>query len=358
MSKKHSEPLDEDFLDTDKSIPGQSYVCLSFVSPDKVLTKKDEFFFHWYQQQRLNHYRETFNKTITEIVDKTLDNAVDISQVVQLKKKMDKMFKEDAVEFGDFKEKWEDYKFRDHKEVNSKFDEMNDFQTSVRGVKVRGVYDTYREAEVRAKVLQRMDQTFDVFVGQIGYWLPWDPDSNNVENQEYLNNDLNRLVKEYKDNEVKKDIFYQEQTRERKKDAGTVTQRLRKKLDAKKKAEEEAKKEKEQVRKGDVERISEENKEDNQEEEKITITEGEIEKLLETEVNEEQQNSSNIVIDDENDNSNDTSGVQFKVGDDNSNEISFTEAAQSLEAPDPWMQRKLEQREDNQEDNQEEKQEQ
>ena len=40
MSTKRDEPLDEDFLDTDKSIPGQSYVCMSFVSPDKVLTKK------------------------------------------------------------------------------------------------------------------------------------------------------------------------------------------------------------------------------------------------------------------------------------------------------------------------------
>lgn len=335
MSRHHNEPLDEDFLDTDKSVPGQNYVCLSFVSPDKVLNRKEEFYFHWYQQQRLTHYRETFKTLATEIVDKTINNTVDISQVVQLKKKIDKMFKEDTLEFKEFKEKWEDFKFRDQKEVNNKFDEMNDFQTSVRGVKVRGVYDTYREAEVRAKVLQRMDQTFDVFVGQVGYWLPWDPDSNNVENQEYLNNDLNRLVKEYKENEVKKDIFYQEQTRERKKDAGAVAQRLRKKLDAKKRAEDEEKRQKENVRTEDATRLNEAKKQED-DNDKITITEGEIEKLLESEVNENVETSENVSTNEE------TSGVHFNVGDQNSKEVSFTDATQSLDAPDPWMQRKLE----------------
>jgi hypothetical protein len=41
-------------------------------------------------------------------------------------------------------------------------------------LKVRGVYDTLREAQVRAKVLQRRDPNFNVFLGQVGYWLPWD----------------------------------------------------------------------------------------------------------------------------------------------------------------------------------------
>ena len=35
------------------------------------------------------------------------------------------------------------------------YDEMNEFRTSVRGLKVRGVYDSRREAEVRAKTIQK-----------------------------------------------------------------------------------------------------------------------------------------------------------------------------------------------------------
>ena len=88
----------------------------------------------------------------------------------------------------------------------------------MRGIKVRGVYESLKEAEVRAKVLQRTDQSFHVFVGQVGYWLPWDPQADHVEDEEYLEEELNNLMKEYKKNEVSRDIFYEEQKREKLKD--------------------------------------------------------------------------------------------------------------------------------------------
>merc|ERR1712093_15519 len=102
---------------------------------------------------------------------------------------MEAIFKDNLVTSEKFKEIYEDFKFKEYKNIDSEFDNSNNFKTSVRGVKVRCVYESYREAEVRAKILQRMDQTFDVFVGQVGYWLPWDPDTNKIENQEYLNDD-------------------------------------------------------------------------------------------------------------------------------------------------------------------------
>ena len=61
-----------------------------------------------------------------------------------------------------------------------------------------------------------MDNSFHVYVGQVGYWLPWDPNPNNIEEQEYLNKDLNRLNKEYNKNQTKRDMFYEEQKREKK----------------------------------------------------------------------------------------------------------------------------------------------
>ena len=35
----------EDFLEVDKPIPGQNYVCLSFVSPEKIVKQKELFVF-------------------------------------------------------------------------------------------------------------------------------------------------------------------------------------------------------------------------------------------------------------------------------------------------------------------------
>ena len=166
----------EDFLEVDKPIPGQNFACISFVSPEKLLQKKELFIAKHFLKKHLGK----------EIDDTEFDK-----------------------EFDEFMEENESA-------IDRKFAEEQDFQTSVRGVKVRGVYDSYKEAEVRAKVLQKLDSSFHVYVGQVGYWLPWDPNPNNIEKQEYMENELNMLMKEYKNNEQQRDIFYAEQTKSRK----------------------------------------------------------------------------------------------------------------------------------------------
>lgn len=165
-----------DFLEVDRPIPGQNYVCLSFISPEKIIENKNMFTFY------------KFYLSMNEGSDMT---------------------------FSQFKEKYEDFQ-EGNDSVQKEFDEICDFQTNVRGVKIRGVYDTQREANIRAQVLQKMDNAFHVYVGQIGYWLPWDPNPNDIQEQEYLNKDLNRLNKEYNKNQEKKDMFYEEQKREKK----------------------------------------------------------------------------------------------------------------------------------------------
>lgn len=260
------EEIEEDFLKVDKTIPGQNYVCISFVSPEKILPQKEQYIFHNYLRYRLAVYDKMFTDSFNIMIEEQDDGMVNISRLFDMKKSMDKQYAEDKVEFQKFKEQFEDFKFRDELILNEKFDKMNDFQTSVRGLKIRGVYDTRREAEIRAKVLQRQDQSFDVFVGQMGYWLPWHPETNKIEDQEYLNNELNTLVKEYKKNEEKKDMFYQEQKSQRTQEANTAAQRLREKLDKQKQMEEEAK----QLTQGEAIISSEEPKISEVEEESIT----------------------------------------------------------------------------------------
>ena len=53
-----------------------------------------------------------------------------------------------------------------------------------------------REAKKRAQILQRRDRAFHVFVGQVGYWLPWDPDTNKIENQDLDNYKLAKYIVE------------------------------------------------------------------------------------------------------------------------------------------------------------------
>ena len=148
-----------------------------------------------------------FSEAFATMVSENEDGMVELSRLMDMRKSMDTLFKEDEMSLEEFKEKFEDFLFRDEEDISKRFDEQNEFRTSVCGLKVRGVYDTRREADLSTKNLQRKDQSFDVFVGQVGYWLPWDPDGNKLEDQEYLNNDLNNLVKGYKSNDTKKICF-------------------------------------------------------------------------------------------------------------------------------------------------------
>ena len=155
---ENNNEIEEDFLSVDHKVPGQNFVCLSFISPEKVLKKKDTYILHEFLKSMCEEYKLTEN----ELTDK-----------------------------------FEDFKYKNETELNEKFTEDNDFQTNVRGVKIRGVYDTKKEADVRAKVLQRQDKNHNVFVGQVGYWLPWDPSLSYMDkvDGEYLDNDLNTLMK-------------------------------------------------------------------------------------------------------------------------------------------------------------------
>ena len=218
---------EEDYLDVDKPLPGQNYYCVSFVSPDKVIEQKELFMFYHYEQAFYKKFTNIAESGLSKIINDCNDGKVDISDIVKLKKSLLGACNEELVDWTSFKNKFEDYRFRDEEKVGEAFDKTNNFRTSVRGVKVRGVFDTKREADVRAAVLQRQDALFDVFVGQVGYWCPWDPNPQKIDDIEYLNNDLNKLVKEYKANEAKKDAFYNEQKTARQKDALSSEERLK-----------------------------------------------------------------------------------------------------------------------------------
>lgn len=221
------EEVEEDFLQVDKTVPGQNFVCLSFVSPENIIVDKKLFFFHNYCSYRMQLYQREFETGFEKIMESAEDGKVDVAKLVELRKSVAKFYKDDKLDFKGFKEVFDDFVYRDEEKLGEVFDKANKFQTSVRGLKVRGVYDTKKEADVRAKTLQSQDPNFDVFVGQVGYWLPWDPTSTKIEDQEYQNTELNKLVKEYKANSAKKDQLYQEQKEERMKGAISTEERAK-----------------------------------------------------------------------------------------------------------------------------------
>jgi hypothetical protein len=89
-------------------------------------------------------------------------------------------------------------------------------KTTLSGVKVRGVFTTYELACEHAKKLQNIDPYFNVFVGESGKWLPFDPnpESENFKDSEYANDQLNKMMKSYMESQEKAKLFHEQRKNE------------------------------------------------------------------------------------------------------------------------------------------------
>jgi hypothetical protein len=242
-----AEEKKEVYLDADKEIPGQHFVCLSFLSPEKVLANKDVYLFSEFLKDYEVQYKikstETFlmaqmNK-LQGHASKLQDIVAGVSTGEPTKEELEKAYqaiKDERIliskdittdleahvkaNLADYKQTsiqdaYETFLFKNRKRLEDDFFAKNDFRTTIRGLKVRGTYDTYNEALMRAKTLQKLDPAFNVYVGQVGFWLPWDPEPSEVQDQEYADDQLNQLMKKYKENESQRDEFFEEMKRKR-----------------------------------------------------------------------------------------------------------------------------------------------
>jgi len=233
----NSEPV-EDFLSEDPEIPSQKIVLLSFLSPEKVLANKDVFFFKkfltdyelawkttkleaWMAQkiQDVNSRLETLAGKMDSNSDLSGVNSA-AQEVRDSLLRVDR-FVEDFQEYvrknmremseGTLRQEYEDFLFKNSSQLEEEFFKQNNFATTIRGIKVRGVFSSDVEASARAKKLQRSDPSFNIYMGSVGKWMAWEPDPNKVVEQEYANDQLNGLMKKYRENEESRDTFYTEQ---------------------------------------------------------------------------------------------------------------------------------------------------
>ncbi len=196
-------PVSEvDYLEADPPLRGQNYVCLSFISPEDVVVKKEHFFFE--------RFLTNFSKEMKELFDGlSVRYPKDKDNLRLMQDRYPYLFNENAIG-----EEFNFYVSNNQDELQKEYDEKNNFQTSIRGIKVRGVFDTLREAQIRAEVLKKLDGKFHVYVAEMGVWCPWSPNPDEIQNQEYNETQLNTLMKHYKENQTKKDVFYQERKNE------------------------------------------------------------------------------------------------------------------------------------------------
>jgi hypothetical protein len=120
-------------------------------------------------------------------------------------------------------EAYDDFMYAHKSKLEEDFYALNEFRTSIRGVKVRGVFGNPKEAELKAKKLQSKDKYHNIFMAEVGKWTPWDPNPHEVKEQEYGNDQLNTLMKKYKENEDSREQFFEERTKTTKQVVGAPT---------------------------------------------------------------------------------------------------------------------------------------
>ncbi len=205
-----------DLLDEDRPLANQKFVCVSFVSPENILKDKKNFFFEeflkdWEFTKATEKYTQFLNfigykyniefekltNDLQEFIKSERDNLINTTVLDEYKNFVD----------------------RNEEKLESKFSETIAYQTSTRGLKVRGVYPTQQEAEMRCKLLREVDPHHDVYVGPVGMWMPWDPEAYKTGRVEYLEDELNQLMHEKKSNEAKAKQEFDKRVREAKETA-------------------------------------------------------------------------------------------------------------------------------------------
>ena len=233
-ASKQEERLIEDYLDEDDPVPGQKYALISFLSPENVLEKKELFFFERFLQSyevdwKIKNLEAFLADTVTGVNAKLEEKAKALekegnTEAAETYRKHRLPVESVLSDYQTFvrdrqkqinktsiKAAWDDFLFKEQAKLEDEFHAKNNFRTSIRGLKVRCVARDEQEAQARAKRLQARDRLHNIFCAEVGKWTPWDPNPHMVAEQEYAQEELNQLMKKYRENEDHKAMFFEEQ---------------------------------------------------------------------------------------------------------------------------------------------------
>ena len=207
-----------DLLSEDPPIANQKFCCVSFLSPEKLLKQREMYYFgEFVKQWPLSKAMDKFTKFVSFLAYKYHLKFEDVVKDLEgfTMEEQKNLFGEFTIEdeYKTFLDKHED-------KLQEEFDEKHNFQTNVRGIKVRGCYNSQKEAELRAKTLREWeDGAHEIYTGQVGVWMPFHPEAYKTGRVEYLEPELNQLMHEKIENEKRAKEAFDQRVKETRKKA-------------------------------------------------------------------------------------------------------------------------------------------
>ena len=205
-----------DLLDVDKAIAGQTFGCFSFITPEKILKQKEMFLFEEFLKRwEFSKSMEKFHQFLNFLSFKYKLSFEDVMQDYEGFVKEER----EAIISSSIEDDYKTFLDKEEDELEKQFNIKHNFQTTVRGFKSRGHFASQEEAEMRAKLLREVDPSFDIFVGPVGTWLPWDPEAYKTGKVEYMEEELNQLAQEKQKNESSAKNAFESRVKETKQKA-------------------------------------------------------------------------------------------------------------------------------------------
>jgi hypothetical protein len=206
-----------DLLEEDKPLAGQKFACISFVSPENILKQKEIFFFEEFLKKwELNKSMEKFTQFLNFV---SFKYKLTFNDIMKDFEDFVKEEKETLTKGGLLEDDYKTFLDNNEEELEKNFGIQHNFQTTIRGIKIRGSYPTMEEAELRCKLLREVDPHHDVFVGPVGLWMPWEPEAYKTGRVEYMEEELNQLMSEKLKNESNAKKAFDERVKETKRKA-------------------------------------------------------------------------------------------------------------------------------------------
>ena len=186
-----------DYLKEDPQIGGQKFACVSFVEPtdQELVTDRESFFATKFLKSFTDNFKTASDFLAKEGAEKM--NA-DISKHLDLS-------------YENVKDTFYQFRKLHLTQLQQDFEKQDITREGnvMRGIKVRGTFPTYAGAQQRSKEMREFEPAHDVFVTQVGYWVPFNPQNMTDSQCEYSEDALNNLVKSKVEESEKRDLAYE-----------------------------------------------------------------------------------------------------------------------------------------------------
>lgn len=193
------------YLDMDPPIRGQRYACVSFLSPEDVVLSRELFNCRQFLSVIGGDLTNMFAELKQHLNDDRATTIID-----NLKERYS--YLNDDLELSAF---YNTFKSENAVRLENEFIDNNGGLTSVRALKIRGVYDSIDEARDRCNDLRTHDKgLFNIYVAQVGCWLPWSPNPEEIADSVFSDNQLNLLMNKYRENSKMRDKLYKDRVQE------------------------------------------------------------------------------------------------------------------------------------------------